>query len=121
MEFALVSTAFVMMLLGTIDLGRYYFTTEAVRTVTAQAARDALISYRSNGLCPDEGVIETGALARSPFLGANLLDLRVSCPTGSPQVLNVTATYTFRFSVPWFPISPTISDSARLVVEPYSS
>ena len=121
MEFALVSTAFVMMLLGTIDLGRYYFTSEAVRTVTAQAARDALISYRSNGLCPDEGVIETGALTRTPFLGANSLVLRVTCPNGSPQVLNVTTSYPFSFMIPWIPLSPTITDSARLVVEPYSS
>lgn len=120
MEFALVSSAFVMMLLATIDIGRYFFTAEAVRTVTAEAARASLITYRNdvNSNCPSSSAMETAAITRSPFLGANLLDLTVTCSTSGPKVITVTTSYPFQLMIPWIPLSTNITDSSRLVVEP---
>ena len=123
MEFALVSLAFVMMLLGVIELGRYYFTAEAVRTITAEAARATLIYYRThNGACPSQDTIKTTALLKAPYLGSTGLILTVTCATDTngAKTLQVSASYPFSTSVPWLKQLTAIADDSRVVVDPNS-
>jgi len=123
LEFALVSLAFLMMLLGSMEVGRYYFTSEAVRTVTAEAARQTMLNYRTSSpsACPTSDSIKTyvtSTVARSPFLGASQLTLTVSCVISANGwgSLRVVVSYPFSTSVPWLAVTTNISDEAYMVV-----
>lgn len=125
LEFALVCMAFLMLLFGVMEVGRYYFTSEAVRTVAAEAARKTMLDYRSTspGVCPTSNAIKTyvtSTLARSPFLSATDLTLTVSCGTdgSGAKSLAVDVTYPFSSNVPWLAVTTNISDNSRMVVEP---
>lgn len=123
LEFALVSLAFLMMLFGTMEVGRYYFTSEAVRTVTAEAARKAMLDYRTSSpsACPTSNNIKTyvtSTVARSPFLGSGQLSLTVSCVTSTNGwgSLRVVVSYPFSSNVPWLSVSTNITDESYMVV-----
>lgn len=125
LEFALVALAFLMLLLGSMEVGRYYFTSEAVRTVTAEAGRRTMLAYRSTspGTCPTSTDIKTyvtSTVARSPFIGASNLTLNVTCGTTTEggKSLRVAVSYPFSTPVPWLPVSTTITDESFMVVEP---
>jgi len=120
-EFALISLIFVFLLLGTVELGRYYFTFQSLRSATGEAARVALTSIGRtlfNGqpcpstLSPDY----TAVLQKAPFLRQPPLEITVTPTCGSnPRSVTASATYTFNFLVPFLPVGTlTMSDSTIL-------
>lgn len=107
LEFGLVGPVFLMLLLGTIELARYSFIKEGLRTLTAEAARKILITYNtSNFTCPtDFSNVLASANVRTPFLVpgnlANQVVLTTStCVNGAPNVITVTVTYSYSTILP---------------------
>jgi Flp pilus assembly protein TadG len=128
LEFALVSLAFLMLLLGTFEVGRYYFTSEAVRTVTAEAARKAMMDFRSSApsSCPASNSVKTyvtSTSARTPFLGSSQLSLTVTCGTTASGASSITVNVSYPFSsaVSWLAVTTNITDTAYMVIEARTS
>ena len=112
LEFAIVGGLFVSLMLGSIELGRYAFTLESVRTVTAQAVRLATIRGSQNmnaasTACTNLSGNLSGAATRTQFLNPASLSVAMSgCATaGGVTTVTITVAYPFTFSVPFFGIT----------------
>jgi len=102
MEFALVAPVFLTMLLGTMELARYYFLAEALRTLSAETARAAFVDSTVTGCHLSAGSVWTKVNKRTPFLDASHVDVCISSGTDSAghQTLTATASYQFRTFLP---------------------
>ena len=114
LEFALVAALFFTVLIGCMDLGRYFLIAQSLRTVTAEAARLALV----NGMW---GQIDPTAYsfgAMTPLVDNANLTLTVTpkaLALGGVRKLTVTATYVFTaYSPIWTVLNGTISESTVL-------
>jgi Flp pilus assembly protein TadG len=114
LEFALVTTLFLLVLIGCMDLGRYYLIQHSLRTVAAEAARMTL-AYDNNSTAALPTTADFVAIA--PFINADSLTLTVQQPNSSGiTIIMVTATYPF---TAWSPLwssslDGTISESTEL-------
>ena|GEM_PF-1867662 len=121
-EFALIGSAFLMLLLGGMDAARYLATIEAVRSASAEAARMAVLRGSANlnaGSAACTGL--AGPLSgtpRSPLLDAAALSVALSgCTTsGTVTSVTVTASYPFAFALPWFGTGERVITEAGQVV-----
>jgi len=133
LEFAVIGTIFITLLLGVIELGRYYFTVQSLRTVAAEAARAYLI--RSNldlianpTRCQPVIATVTAAdlevAARTPILAVSRLTidapvfesntpLPTPAPTCTTRRVRANVSYTFNFVVPFLPATvPVLTATA---------
>jgi Flp pilus assembly protein TadG len=115
LEFGVVALLFLMMLIGCMDLGRYYVIEHSLRTIVAEAARAALV----NPSIKDPIDLTTaGFAAITPFVNNANLTLSVTQPSSFPGGVNqiiVTATYVFTaYSPIWSSLDGTISESTEL-------
>jgi Flp pilus assembly protein TadG len=116
LEFALVALLFLMLLIGCMDLGRYYLIVQSLRTVTAEAARAAQVNrFLIGPIDPTTA----GITAITPFIDNADLTLTVA-QTGSvgvPGINQVTVTAAYAFT-PWVPLwnglEGTINESTVL-------
>lgn len=108
-EFALIGGMLMMLLIGTMELGRYMFTLEALRTAAAEAARAVMLRGSANmiaGRPPCTGL--AGSLEKvtvsAPFLNPGALSVSMSdCATqGGVTTVRVTVEHPFAFTVPLF-------------------
>ena len=115
LEFAVVGSLLMSLLLGSMELGRYMFMLQALRTITADAARTVTLrgSANMNGaLDPCTGL--AGALAgvpvRAPFLNPGAVSITMSdCTTNGPDTtVKLTVTHPYGFAVPFFGAQPTL-------------
>jgi Flp pilus assembly protein TadG len=113
-EFALIGTCFLMMVLGSIDAARLFFTWEAVDVTANLALREAMLN-RSGTTCPS---VTTSGIAASvpPILTTSSLTLSASCTTsGGVEKVAVSVTYPFSFVLPWFGVASTTLSSSTSV------
>src|SRR3954451_10903255 len=88
-EFGLVGSLLMLLVLGSLELGRYLFTLELVRTATAEAVRLATLRGSQNliagsGPCTNLNGNLLGASVGTPYLRADLLTVTMSgCATVS--------------------------------------
>ena len=124
LEFALAGTALMALLFGTIEIGRYLFTLEALRTTAAEAARVVTLRGSANmnaGRPPCEGLDQgelTGVPIRAPFLNPGTLSIRMSsCSTDSGiTTVEVTVSHPFSFAVSYFGAGiSSLTETARAV------
>jgi Flp pilus assembly protein TadG len=114
LEFALVAVLFLLVLIGCMDLGRYYLIQHSLRTVAAEAARMTL-AYDNNSTATQPTTASFAAIA--PFIDTSNLNVTVQQPNFSGvTIIMVTATYPF---VAWSPLwsaslDGTISESTEL-------
>lgn len=103
LEFGLIGTIFCMLLLGGIEVGRYYYTYEAIRTIVAEAARQAQVNPSLSG-CAIGTAINSTVTARSSLnvAGLQVCFDRTLTTNNSVSVVVVNATYNFAFVVPFF-------------------
>jgi Flp pilus assembly protein TadG len=137
-EFALIGVIFFILLLGIIDLGRYFYTLQSVRALAADAARAAMVSSNvaifNGGSCTAGAVTlnATALTARYPLIRTGDPPLTMTAsracyqpPTfdGSGNVATVAVSarvtarvrYTFSFLVPFLPsVVPRMDESAIL-------
>ena len=102
LEFALVALPFFMLLLGAMDLGRYWYTVHALRNYSADAARAAFVYVNHDPIGRCTAVVPV-AVERSPGLNPDDLTAATArCQrnqaTGVTEV-TVTAGYRFRFAM----------------------
>lgn len=105
-EFALVGTLLLSLLLGTMELGRYLFTLEALRSAAAEAARAVTIRGSANmnaGRAPCTGLSGalTGAGISASFLNPGSLTMTMSgcVTTGAVTTVQVAVSHPFAFAV----------------------
>ncbi len=107
MEFAVVSLIFILMVLGVVELGRYFFTAQSLRTATAEAARASIVLANRRMVigndCASLAVADVtpaaaDVLARTPFLDASNFTLSVSSLSCTPpRTVTVDTAYNFSF------------------------
>jgi Flp pilus assembly protein TadG len=132
LEFAFVGSAFVMLMLGVVELGRYYFTVQSVRLLAGEAARKAITQL--NGTLVGGGACSTAAVTgtNGVTLVNNLLSVTpllrqanwtsdpvvtATCPgaAGTTGTVSVSLSYRFNFIVSFLPAGNlAITDSTRL-------
>ena len=107
LEFGLIGALLMAMLLGCVEVGRYMFTMESLRTATAEAVRSATIRGGANlyaGSPPCSGLAGPLAFVASwaPFLDPARLTIVMSgCITeGAVTTLAISAEYQFDFAIP---------------------
>lgn len=112
LEFALVGSAFCLLMIAIMDLGRFYATLHSLRTVTGKAARAALVDPLLSGCSAPALLVASGV----PFLQPSLLTLCVTQANASGVTrITVTASYPFSFILPnWVASGGTLTDSIAL-------
>ena len=123
-EFALIGSLLVPLLLGTIEISRYLITREAVRTAAAEAVRMATLRGGQNldasspactGLTGSLG----GVAATVPFLNAASLTANMSgCGTqAGVTTVSVTVQYPFTFGIALFGVpNRPITETAQAIL-----
>lgn len=123
LEFALVGSLLMLLVLGSLELSRYLFTLELVRTVSAEAVRMATLRGSQNLIagsapCTNLSGNLSGAGARTPYLQASRLTVTMSgCTTASGiTTLSISVQYPFVFAVPLFgATNRTLTETAQAV------
>lgn len=100
METALIGTMFCMLLLGAIEVGRYYYIYQAVRTVVAEAARAAQVDGTLSG-CQTGNSLANAVTARTALNSTSLNVCFTRNTVNSVTTVNVNASYPFNFVVPF--------------------
>jgi len=128
-EFGFVGLIFFTLLLGAVDIGRYQFTVQSLRDISAEAARAALIDADNvagqiaNGTAATtetDAALKTAVTSPAnltPFLTPSKLTLVTARATAANGVttITVTATYPFQFVAPVLSGAPlTLSDSTAV-------
>ncbi len=119
LEFALVALLFMTVLIGCMDLGRYYLAEHSLRTVAAEAARMCLAYYNSNSGGDCTALTQADYAAIAPFINNANLVVTVTQPStvrsGGGKEFTVTAQYTFTaYSPIWTVLNGTISETTVL-------
>ena len=123
LEFSIVASVFIILLLGSMDLGRYFLTLHSLHTLTSYAARAALIDstqHNCANVCGSPvGTSELDSIASviGPVLDTSRITLNVSQATAS-GVTTITVSASYQF-VPFAPVisswaGTTLSDSTQL-------
>ncbi|MFC7478327.1 TadE/TadG family type IV pilus assembly protein [Dankookia sp. GCM10030260] len=123
LEFALVGSLLMSLLLGSIEIGRYMLTLESVRTATAEAVRLVILRGSQNmnaGIepCANLSGNLAGAGAQAPFLrSASLIVTMNGCATQAGiTTVAITVDYPFIFGIPLFGVaSRPLTEAAQAV------
>lgn len=112
LEFALVGSAFVMLLLGAADLARYWFSVQALHHAVAEASRLALVDASVTGCNP----ARLAGVTQHPGLRGSTLRLCITRGmAGGIGSLTVTASAPFRFAYAGFGARDlTLNETATL-------
>lgn len=121
LEFALVAIPFLFLLLAGLDLGRYFMTRHALRTLVTEAARLAVINCAGRGECDAATALPAPAVAWAmvPFLDAAGANASLSAQQTVDQATGITtvvatASYEFAFVLPaWTGMNGTFTETLR--------
>jgi Flp pilus assembly protein TadG len=110
LEFALVGSLLLTLLLGVSEAGRYMMTLQSLRSAADEAVRLVVLRGGSNmnagnPACTGMSGALSGAASRVAFLDATSLTVNLSaCSTNSNGMTTVTVTisYPFTFQVTYF-------------------
>ena len=116
-EFALVVLLFLTVVIGCMDLGRYYLAEHSLRTLVAETARTALVDTSIvNGGISSPG--SASYAATTPFIDDANLTLTVSqYHPNRPGIvtIKVTGTYVFTaYSPIWNSLNGTITETTEV-------
>lgn len=119
LEFGLIGSAFFLLVLAAIQFSLYFFTLQAVRSVTNMAIRAAMTSNANPTSCSATYTYSTSS-PPSPLDGSKLqVTSSITCPatsTDGKTHISVTTTYPFTFFLPALSAnSGTISDNSAVV------
>jgi Flp pilus assembly protein TadG len=115
LEFGVVALLFLMVVIGCMDLGRYYVIEHSLRTVVAEAAREAWVDSSITGTV-DPAAYSFGAI--TPFVDNADLTLNVErsrAARGGINTITVTGTYAFTaYSPIWRSLDGEITETTAL-------
>lgn len=116
LEFAVIAALFFIMLIGSMDLGRYYLVEHSLSTMVAETARYALTHPSLQGSNIDPTTVPVTTI--TPFVDtAGLTNLSVLQSLGMPGTnqISVSATYQFSaFSPIWNALNGPITETTKL-------
>lgn len=128
LEMALVMPVLFLIMIGVIEIARYVFTLQSLRSVTAEAARLSMINSAtkntgvviSGGLitsCTASSAINVAATQKTPFIDNTTLTLCISNTTSSGQVtILVSAQYPFNSFLPRTSfLTTTLTDNTQII------
>ncbi|HET6239945.1 MAG TPA: TadE/TadG family type IV pilus assembly protein [Acetobacteraceae bacterium] len=99
LEFGVVALLFLIVLIGCMDLGRYYLVEHSRRTIAAEAARARLVGAIGNIPNPTAGPYSDSFAAIAPFTNDTNLTLIVTqTPSFKLGVTETTATAFYAFT-----------------------
>ncbi len=114
LETGIVGTLFCMLLLGGIEVGRYFYTYQAVRTVVAEAARFGQVNTTITG-CATGTNIASSVRNRTALDTAGLTVCYTRNTVNSVTTVNINASYGFNFVVPFLGnTSRTLSETTSI-------
>lgn len=102
LEFALVGPAFILMLMGVLQVGIGLQNYNALRNVSAEVARYAMVQYATNNRLTDEQLrtYTTSVARNAPYLLNSLMNVSVTDPA-TPQVVGIKEkTLTIQYRIP---------------------
>ena len=103
-EFALVGALFLALLIGTMEVGRFYLTQQSLREATAVAARRAMVDAAFSGCAAPLAEVA----ATTPLLNPASLTLCVTRTTSAGlTTLTVDAAYPFAAVLPMLRLDRT--------------
>jgi Flp pilus assembly protein TadG len=122
-EFAVVGSIFIMLVLGVVELGRYFITLQSARSFTQEVARSALVlanrqlangntdncsaTLTSTNITPPAsgGTLPTitSIYAKTPFLQSGCAQPTISLACSPDRRITVTTSCPFTFVVPFLP------------------
>jgi Flp pilus assembly protein TadG len=111
-EFAFVAPVFLVMLIGLIEFGRMFWIRSTIQFAVEETARYALVN-------PTLTLSDYTTYAATRLVGVSPASVdfstNSSITSGSPDYLDLQATYTFQFMVPIIPLSPiTLTAKSRV-------
>ncbi len=119
LEFALIGSAFLFLLLAIFDVGRYFAVLQSLNAAMTAAARAAVVgSLSAGGSCPGGGVTLPSSITGAvPLLDAAQLCISVTSANVSGQTqLTVAAQYPFSFVLPaWTTLGVTTLNGSTTV------
>lgn len=93
LEWAFILNAFLALLLGGLEVGRYFFVAESVRHLVGEVARAAIITPSA-----DFTKLKDTFVARAPILQSRELTLNVNVvPAKAPALTTVTVTANYNY------------------------
>lgn len=116
-EMALVASTLIMMLFGSVEIGRYYYVSESVKYLAGELARAAIVNPDASHW--SSASAKAPYVSRSPILNLEdftTLDVAVNkLAAPAATTVTVTAVYPYRFKLAWLPTSNlTINSRIRL-------
>lgn len=109
LEMAFVAQGLLLLLLGSFELGRYYFVAESVRHVVGEVARAAIVAPGTTWNDAAKGPF----IARAPILRAAAMNLSVVVvPATAPALTSVTVTANYTHAL-WVPLLGTLANTVR--------
>lgn len=137
-EFAIVSVALMLMLLGIVEFGRAMYTYHAVANAARIGSRWAMVrgslscsgaTGRALATCPaDQAEIQSYVISAVPTVDASSLSVTPSWPGGNPGcptaqfkspgcVVQVTVTDRFNFALPFISTATwNISSTSEMII-----
>ena len=100
LEFALVANTLLLLLLGSIEMGRYFFVSESMRYLVGEVARATIIDPDAAWTDAKKAAIA----AKTPILQASDLTLTVNVnrqTAPATSVATVTGSYRYQFTLPY--------------------
>lgn len=117
LEFGIVALLLLSLIIGCMDLGRYYIVTTSLRTLVQEAARRTLAACPTYSATCASGVTPASVSSIVPFLDTSKLDEFTVLLTGGTAVIRITVTASYSF-VPFTPIwaslAGTLTETSKL-------
>jgi Flp pilus assembly protein TadG len=110
-EFALIAPVVIMLIMGILELGRFFYTRATMQFVCEEAGRWAMMNTSAA-----ESAIKSQAETTASTLGpASKATYTAVIEAGTPNFANIQATYTFDFMIPMINFSDiTITAKSRV-------
>lgn len=127
MEMALIMPILFMLLIGTLEVGRYMFTLESLRSVTAEAARLSMVNAAilNTGIvpggaditsCTASSTVNLAATRKTPFINSTSLTLCIERTGTTDVTIRVLAQYPYTSFVPYLTaMNGTMTDRTLVI------
>ncbi len=114
LEMAFVANALVLLVIGGVEVGRYFFVSESVKYVVGEVARAAMIN-------PVPNANWNTVIAKAPILKvADFTTLDVTIvPAAAPALSTVTVRASYRYNFNLLPLSGLVNTIDNFVSVPF--
>lgn len=115
-ETAYVVSAFLLLLLGSLEIGRYFFVSESLKYLVGELARGAIIAPEKDWSSEKAVYVSRSKILKlADFQTLDVIVAKEAAPM--PTTIRVTAVYPYRFSLRWLSgLDTTIRNNVQFSV-----